>query len=117
MYYAENLPLLNNELMVLFTYRHPLQVALFDQTRTELSDGSRVPDPIVYTCAPFKTQPALSSNDQQRCCLGGSIDGGASIADELNTKCGVPSHHETHPRRFDKSLSTLTCSTIRKQEF
>jgi hypothetical protein len=86
------LPLLNNEPAVLFTYRHPLQVA---RSLTKREPSFRMDHAfrvyIVYNMRAIQNSAGLcrvlTSNDAV---LADPLTEVHRIADELHTKCGVP---------------------------
>eukprot|EP00537_Pseudo-nitzschia_pungens_P009087 CAMPEP_0172379810 /NCGR_PEP_ID=MMETSP1060-20121228/70120_1 /TAXON_ID=37318 /ORGANISM="Pseudo-nitzschia pungens, Strain cf. cingulata" /LENGTH=491 /DNA_ID=CAMNT_0013107555 /DNA_START=194 /DNA_END=1669 /DNA_ORIENTATION=+ len=92
------LALMNNEPAIVFTYRHPLEVAMSINKRDEsisLETGLRLW--IVYNMRAVQNSKGLcvvrSSNDA---ILADPLNEVQRIADELTTKCGVPAP----PRRI-----------------
>jgi hypothetical protein len=102
------LPLLNNEPAVLFTYRHPLQVA---RSLTKREPSFRMDHAfriyIVYNMRAIQNSAGLcrvlTSNDAV---LADPLTEVHRIADELHTKCGVPEPSRKLTQEDVKSLST-----------
>jgi hypothetical protein len=91
------LPLLNHEPAIVFTYRHPLEVAMSLQKREEnftLEHGLRLW--IVYNMRAIQNSHGLcrvlTSNEAV---LANPLDEVRRIANELTTKCGVPAPPRT----------------------